>query len=441
MRVGKIFPLLFLLVLLPAVSASVSVQPENIDLTLGPFENRQLTVTLAVENASYSDVQVLIVGDTPSSELALRQMVSLFPSYFAKVENESKSVSVSVSAVSQPGTYTGLLRFTSVGLGIPVRIKVLGEVTGGGLVPDRGSVVVTLPAGYRLQKAVNVYNFTGETVVDFGAEMEETEIYTDADWFQVEYDAPYQLEPNRSVQVKVTVDTTGVPTGVHTRSLKFWAFSGSTRFEGRTTFRVTVRAAAENRDNSIIIEVPSEGYEPTLTVRATRGGQPAPGVSVYLDGSVAGTTDSSGYATLTVSRGRHTVSAGGSSRQVTVYARKQLSVQVTASRTRLSGTVTCDGAPVGGCIVSAGGRTTVTDQFGRFEMEVPEGSYVVTATKRDEQEAVYYAGVSQQVEAKALHLIPLLLILVFLAVAIFLIWKRELVARFIEAHRGVKVPK
>lgn len=52
----------------------------------------------------------------------------------------------------------------------------------------------------------------------------------------------------------------------------------------------------------------------TVDIKVTRGGYPAPGVDVYVDGNRVGTTSGNGQISANVSPGSHTATAGGISR-------------------------------------------------------------------------------------------------------------------------------
>ena len=52
----------------------------------------------------------------------------------------------------------------------------------------------------------------------------------------------------------------------------------------------------------------------TVDIKVTRGGYPAPGVDVYVDGNRVGTTSGNGQISANVSPGSHTATAGVISR-------------------------------------------------------------------------------------------------------------------------------
>lgn len=56
----------------------------------------------------------------------------------------------------------------------------------------------------------------------------------------------------------------------------------------------------------------------TVDIKVTRGGNPAPGVDVYVDGNRVGTTSGNGQVSANVSPGSHTAMAEGISRNFNV---------------------------------------------------------------------------------------------------------------------------
>ena len=56
----------------------------------------------------------------------------------------------------------------------------------------------------------------------------------------------------------------------------------------------------------------------TVDIKVTRGGYPAPGVDVYVDGNRVGTTSGNGQISANVSPGSHLAEAEGSSRRFDV---------------------------------------------------------------------------------------------------------------------------
>lgn len=56
----------------------------------------------------------------------------------------------------------------------------------------------------------------------------------------------------------------------------------------------------------------------TVDIKVTQGGNPVPGVDVYVDGNRVGTTSGNGQVSANVSPGTHTAEARGTSRRFDV---------------------------------------------------------------------------------------------------------------------------
>jgi hypothetical protein len=446
----KYLPIAILL-LLPIVHAGVSTSPSSLTFNLGIGENAVQTITLIVDNASYSDVQVFVVGNSPTSDEVLRACVTVYPSYVVSIENENRQFSVSVKAVGvNPGTYTGLVRFTQVGKSVPITVNVAGVVAGGYIEADKGSIKATLPSYKSVKKAVIFYNRTGRALANFTAEMEDTQIYDDIDWVQVEYEAPQFVQSDGYVTVSLTIDTTGVPTGRYQRRLKAWAWADNTKYQSEVMLDITIYGGSSSSENvsTLDLSAPSEATVGSqVTIRVTSGGNPVSGVDILLDGSKVGTTNSSGLGSMTIStKGSHTLSVKyrdkEATKTLTVYSSAYL--QISAPRRvsdEISGTVTSDGVGVPGVRVMLGSVSALTDSGGNFRLSlgnIADGTYTLTASKRDEQEYTVYSG-SLSVEVKRLHIPYTWIVSVVATVGVILVsWKRGL---FEKLTGGGKVEK
>jgi hypothetical protein len=432
----KYLPALALLLLLPIVQASVSVSPSSLNFSLNIGENASQTLTLIVDNASYSDVQVFVVGNSPTSDEVLRACVTVYPSYIVKIENENRQFTVRVSASGvNPGTYTGIIRFTQIGYSVPITVFVAGVYTGY-LEADKGSIKATLPSGKSIKKAVIFYNKTGQALRNFTAEMEDTQVYDDIDWIQVEYEAPQFVQPDGYVTVSLTIDTTNVPTGRYQRRLQAWAWSENRKYSTEVMLDITVyggKAEAENI-SSLNVSVPQDvTLNSQTTIRVTSaGGNPVAGADVLLDGNKVGTTDTNGLFSLTIStKGTHTITVKYKDKQesktVTAFSYAPLQINApTRVSDEISGTVTNNGVPVAGVRVMLGSVSAVTDSGGNFRLSLSnleDGIYTLTANKRDEQEYVIYSG-NLSVEVRRLHIPYTWVVSVIATVGIILVaWK------------------
>lgn len=395
----------FLILSLLPVALCVRVEPSSLSYELNPNENVTGSVTLYAENTALSDVGVFIVGDSYDSDAALKQMVSVYPTYVDNIsENGSRRFDLRISAVCPPGTYTGLIRFSSARISVPISVKVKGAaVFALGLVPDKGTFKITMPANKTLEKAFNVYNLSGERLVAFSADTFETEVYDSADWIQVEYEAPYVFEPNRYVTVKVTINTTGVPAGRHQRTVVLNAMTENGRkLEAAVLFDITISGVASVPENQrLAIDVPPDIPESsTLSIRVTRGGSPAAGVEIYIDNQMAGSTNEAGILSVTAPPpGIHTVKAkSGSveeSKTFKVLRRVFATINVAGvvqMGSQLRGSVVAEGQPLAGAVVQMGGKTATTDQEGNFVLDtsgLSEGSYTLTVSKKGDLEQYY----------------------------------------------------
>jgi len=446
----------FLVLLLLPVALCVRVEPSLLSYELNPNENATSSVTLYAENTALSDIGVFIVGDSYESDVALKQMVSVYPTYVDNIpENGSKSFALRISAVYPPGTYTGLIRFSSARISLPISVKVKGAVsTRLGLVPDKGTFKITMPANKTLEKVFNVYNLSGERLVDFSADTFETQIYDSEDWIQVEYEAPYVFEPYRYVTVKVTINTAGVPAGRYQRTVVLSAMTENGRkLEAAVVFDVTISGVASIPENQrLSIDVPPNIPEGgTLSIKVTRGGSPVADVKIYIDNQMVGSTNEAGIFFMTATEpGIHTVKAKlGSveeSKTFKVLRRVLVTVNVLSVvrvGSQITGTVTVEGQPLAGAIVQMGGRTAMTDQSGNFTLRtegLTEGVYTLSVSKSGDLEQYY--GSAQVTIQPSFPWMYIALMVALVALIVVLVKKREKIRGLFEFFSiGPPVPK
>jgi hypothetical protein len=446
----------FLVLSLLPVALCVRVEPSSLSYELNPNENATGSVTLYAENTALPDVGVFIVGDSYDSDVTLKQMVSVYPTYVDNIpENSSKKFDLRISAVCSPGTYTGLIRFSSARISVPISVKVKGAtVSTLGLVPDKGTFKITMPANKTLEKAFNVYNLSGERLVAFSADTFETEIYDSMDWVQVEYEAPYVFEPNRYVTVKVTVNTTGVPAGRHQRTVVLNAMTENGRkLEAAVVFDIMISGVAGVPENErLTIDVPSDIPEGgTLSIRVTRGGSPVANADIYIDNLRVGSTSEVGILSTTVTGpGVHTVKAKSGSAEESktfkVLRRVLVTVNVASAvrvGSKITGTVVAEGQPLAGAVVQMGGRTAMTDQSGSFTLStegLTEGDYTLSVSKKGDLEQYY--GSAQVTVQPGFPWMYVVLMVVLVVLIVVLVKKREKIGglfRFFSA--GPPVPK
>jgi len=400
--------LILLLLSVPLASGEVSVSPDNLTVTnLGVGQSQTFDFKIVVTTENVEDVQILVVGVDPESDAALNEYVSIFPSYFSRVDNsENKTFQVTVTNTGAypAGTYKGELVLSGLGRTIPVSVTTVSGTYG--FVPDKGRIVAIMGRSHTLEKTITVTNNTGVTLTDFDAEMEDTQLFgpSGLDWITVEFEAPYQISPNSSVELSVIISPVSVPTGTHERTLVITARHENITYTAKVEFRITVygEPLTDNFSASLSSTEVITGQSVTLTASED--------VTVYLGDELLGTT-TIGSLTFTAPDTPGTYSVNLikddtklASLTLRVYEQREttvvLSKEVFTIGERVSGQVLSGGEPVAGISVSVSGKSGRTNSNGEFSIDTkglkPGKRTVYVSDMRSGD--VWYSGSSASIE-------------------------------------------
>jgi len=411
---GKCLILTMVIMLLSAgVVSGTSTSPSSLSKTVLRGENTSQTFTIICDNENVSDSQVIIVGDTAENETVLKDIITVYPSYFDRLDNsENKTFTayINIPSDADTGTFSGYFRVTGL-INIPISITVEENenIVTGGLVPTKGTIVATMGTTNELTKTFKVYNYTGYDLTDFDAEMTDVQLYGEdsIDWFIVSFEAPYSFTNGSSVDVQVDISPASVPAGTYERTLRVSAMHNATKYTADVKFRITVygETLSENEVTIRVTPSPTEvGTGETIVVNVT---PTTASVDVYLGSQKLGTvSDGSLTMEAPMTTGVYTLSFknGGSvlsTKSMTVFTKKQLTISLDSDKvqkgSKITGTVLADGNPISGILVSLGNKATYTNQNGSFEIDADSSGTIVASSEKDTSNYVWYLEASQSV--------------------------------------------
>ena len=435
-----------------AASTSPATLSENVKLD----ENKLKTFTIICGTENVADSQIVIVGNTADNETILRQMLTVYPSYFVRLDNsENKTFTTNIRPKDiATGTYSGYFSITGLTT-VPIAITVQENenIITGGLTPTKGTIVATMGRSNTLQKSITVYNYTGYALTDFDAEMSDVQLYGSegTDWFTVTFEAPYSLNNGSSVDVNVEIKPVLVPTGIHERTLEITGFYGQFKYKTTVKFRITVYGEELPSENIETIEVNVNQVEVGTGERIRVNASPtSASIDVYIGTQLKGTTEDgilyfdapmeAGVYTLNFKSGGDTVSTS----QIKVYTKQSLDVALDKEEVedggKVTGRVFSNGLPVSGVLVTMGSKSAYTNLSGEFELGTNSvGNVSVTANERkDTSSYIWYTAGSATIEVFqptpwGLYIAVLVSVVLCLVITYY---KREDVMDWIAAIRG-----
>lgn len=380
------FVILFLVLAIQPTEASITSSPTSVSDNVASSSSESWNMGFTPDE-NIQNVSATIVGSNAENDAVLGAMLTLWPKYWATIDNavtENATLTADTTGIAV-GTYTGTIELVANEntLSIPLTFTVGAPVTPStGLTPSRGRIVATMPTTSTLEKSIIITNLTGQSLTSIDAYMAETQLYGPAgtDWIIVQFEAPYSLAHGETFTVTADIQPQNVPNGEHIRTLTVEAWYGTTQVTANIIIRVTIYGAivvvsetdiAFTKDGTAITEI-SAGNPLTFTLT------PAVDAKIYAGGTLLGTANENGILTADApsTSGTYTIEAradngttlGNASLDVSEV--KDISIVLDQVQFNVgnpvTGTVYSNGEAVSGLTVRLSGQSVSTGLNGGF---------------------------------------------------------------------------